>query len=361
MDAVVVRSNAHKSTSDAPSTVLPLTLGRCAKALVAETIHQYTNVQVKSVRKFVEIRHSRGDMLRRFIIACILVCASTQYVTYAQELNATVRVDMSQLQLDDRTDVRTMEGDIKTYLNAQRYTRDEWEGERIPVDVTVYLFSKNGSSYSARLTIVSRRLVNNNPNSGSPLLRVYDKEWSFNYTFSPSLSFQSMRYDEFTSVLDFYMLIAIGMDMDTYEDLGGDRLYTDAKQIAQLGNAKGLSQFSSNYQPGEYTRMALITDLTDPRYQDFRRLMYDYHVAVDEYELDKDKGRSLMTSTIKGIADFKRSVISNRSVLLQAFFDAKSGEIADMFRGIKESTVWKDLLYVDPGNTQLYEAARSGQ
>lgn len=293
-------------------------------------------------------------------MACLLVWAAIHTVTTAQELDANVMVDMTQLQLDDRTDVRTMQGDVRTYLNAQRYTRDEWPGEKIPVDVTIYLTGRSAGVYSARLTIVSRRLINNEPGTGSPLMRVYDKEWTFSYSFSPSLSFQSMRYDEFTSVLDFYMLIAVGMDMDTYDDLGGDRLYADAKQIAQLGNAKGLSQFSSNYQPGQYTRMALITDLTDPRYQAFRRLVYDYHVAIDDFVLDSAKGRSEMTATIHSIADFKRSTVSNRSVLMQEFFDAKAGEISEMFKAIKDSPVWKDLGYVDPGNTQLYEKARSG-
>lgn len=295
------------------------------------------------------------------LTVCLIVCVGIAGVTQAQELNATVRVDMSQLQLDDKTDVRTMEADVRTYLNAQRYSRGDWPGEKIPVDVTIYLTGRSGGQYTARLTLVSRRLINNEPNSGSPLLRAYDKEWQFTYSFSPSLSFQSMRYDDFTSVLDFYALIAIGMDMDTYDDLGGERLYVDAKQIAQLGNAKGLSQFSSNYQPGEFTRMALITDLTDPRYQDFRRLIYDYHLSVDDFALDQAKGRAEMVNTIKNIADFKRGAISNRSVLLQAFFDAKSGELADMFRGVNESPVWKDLSYLDPGNTQLYENARAGR
>lgn len=302
----------------------------------------------------------RGDMRMLKVMTWLIVCAVMQTVTTAQELDANVMVDMTQLQLDDRTDVRTMQGDIRTYLNAQRYTRDDWTGEKIPVDVTIYLTGRSGGAYNARLTIVSRRLTNNEPGSGGPLMRIYDKEWTFSYTFSPSLSFQSMRYDEFTSVLDFYMLIAIGMDMDTYEDLGGDRLYADAKQIAQLGNAKGLSQFSSNFQPGEYTRMALITDLTDPRYHGFRRLLYDYHVAMDDYAFDKQKGRAEMAATLNNIADFKRTAISNRSVLLQEFFDAKAGEIAEMFKGLKDSPVWRDLAFLDPGNTQLYEKAQSG-
>jgi hypothetical protein len=300
-------------------------------------------------------------MVVRGIMACLIVCAGLQNVTFAQELAATVIVDMTQLQLDDKMDVRTMQADVTSYLNAQRYSRADWEGPRIPVTVTIYLTGKSNNLYTARLTVVSQRLIDGDPNSGTPLLRAYDKEWQFSYTFSPSLSFQSMRYEDFSSLLDFYMLVAIGMDMDTYADLGGNALFSDAKQIAQLGNAKGIKEFSSNYQPGEYTRMALISDLTDVRYSDFRRLIYDYHAARDEFAYDEEKGRQLLTQNIRDILNFKRVAVSNRSVLIQAFFDAKSGELAQIFRGKKNAPIWSDLLSLDPGNTQLYEAAREGR
>jgi hypothetical protein len=46
---------------------------------------------------------------------------------------------------------------------------------------------------------------------------------------------------------------------------------------------------------------------------------------------------------------------------MQAFFDAKHMEIADVFRGVKDETLWSNLRFLDPGNTQVYEAARSGR
>ncbi len=331
----------------------------CALAQpICSTLHQSA---IARVRKFAQYPTGERSMRTLFLAIFCTVATVFAHVTRAQELDASVVVDMSQLQIDDKVDVRTMEADVRTYLNSQRYTREDWEGPRIPVSVNIFLLGRSNNVYTARLTVVSQRLVDSEPGTGKPMFRAYDREWQFQYSFSPSLSFQSMRYDDFTSLLDFYMLIAIGLDMDTYSDLGGERVYADAKQIAQLGNARGISQFSSNFQPGEFTRMALITELTDPRYQDFRRLIYDYHVATDEFAFDAEAGRKMMLKTIKDIANFKRNNISNRSVLLQAFFDAKSGELAEMFRGIKTSPIWQELSQLDPGNTQMYEAARQGR
>jgi hypothetical protein len=33
-------------------------------------------------------------------------------------------------------------------------------------------------------------------------------------------------------------------------------------------------------------------------------------------------------------------------------------EVADVFKGVKDNTLWSDLRFLDPGNTQIYEAAR---
>jgi len=107
--------------------------------------------------------------------------------------------------------------------------------------------------------------------------------------------------------------------------------------------------------------MSLITELMDMRYVGLRRLIFDYHDAIEMYAQNKEQGRAALEGVIHDIAEFKRSKISNRSVLLQAFFDAKTLEIADVFRGYKGAQIWTDLRFLDPGNTQQYEAARSGQ
>lgn len=280
---------------------------------------------------------------------------------FGQEIIATVNVNMDQIPLDLRMEVQSMANDVRTYLNNQRYTPGEWDGEKIPVDVTIFLMSRNENTYTARLALVSKRLVNNQPNTGGALLRVYDQNWSFDYTLNPTLTYQAMRYDKFSSRLDFYVLMAIGMDMDTYEELGGTSALKAAQGIAQLATAANESAFNTYYQPGEITPMSRITELLDIRYADFRRLIFDYHDAIDIYGKNKEQGRNALAAVISAIAKFKREKISNRSVLLQTFFDAKYPELADVFKGTNIGTLWADLAFLDPSNTQVYEQARNAK
>ena len=301
-------------------------------------------------------------MTLRMSLFLLLVSAALQNVTVtAQELQATVNVNMQTLTQDQRQDMMTMARDVENYLNSNRYLNRDWEGERVPVDVTIYVNSRNGNRVSGRLSVVSKRLVNNAAGTGSGLLRVFDQDWVFEWSFSPTLVYQPLRYDPFTSVLDFYMLLAIGMDMDTYDDLAGTEAYKIAQQIAQNGNAQGVSQFSTVYQPGQLTRMSLVTELMDMRFQPMRRLMYDYHDAMDTYDTDKLKGLADLELVIRDLADYKKNKLSSRSVLMQVFFDAKSMELAGMFKGVKSPGLWADLRFLDPGNTQLYEAAQQGR
>ncbi|MEY2718856.1 MAG: hypothetical protein RLZZ273_222 [Bacteroidota bacterium] len=301
-------------------------------------------------------------MIGRVSLILFIVSAMVQNVTLcAQELQATVNVNMQTLTQDQRQDMMSMARDVENYLNNNRYLNRDWEGEKIPIDVTIYVNSRNGNRVSGRLSVVSKRLVNNVVGTGSGLLRIFDQDWSFEWSFSPTLVYQPLRYDAFTSVLDFYMLVAIGLDMDTYDDLAGTEAYKVAQQIAQSGNAQGVSQFSTVYQPGQLTRMSLITELMDMRFQPFRRLIYDYHDAMDTYDTDKLKGLADLELVIRDIAEYKKNKLSARSVLLQVFFDAKSMEIAGMFKGVKSPGLWADLRFLDPGNTQLYEAAQQGK
>lgn len=301
--------------------------------------------------------------MKSLVLASLFfVCGAMQNVTLtAQELLATVNVNMQTLTQDQRQDMANMARDVESYLNNNRYLNRDWEGEKIPVDITIYVNSRNGNRVTGRLSVVSKRLVNNVVGTGTGLLRVFDQDWSFDWSYSPTLVYQPLRYDAFTSVLDFYMLVAIGLDMDTYDDLAGTEAYKIAQQIAQNGNAQGVSMFSTVYQPGQLTRMSLITELMDMRFQPFRRLIYDYHDAVDVIDKEKAKGLTELELVIKDMGEFKKNKLSAKSVLMQVFFDAKSMEIAGMFKGSQSAGLWADMRFLDPGNTQVYEAAQQGK
>ncbi len=281
---------------------------------------------------------------------------------YSQELQPNVSVNMDMLPVEQRIDIQTMQQDVTTYLANQRFTGKDWRAPRIPVDISITLTGQSGKRYSAILTVMSRRLLDGPERAKSILFRTLDKQWQFSYAPNSSISFQSLRFDEFSTLIDFYMAIVIGMDMDTYGELDGTQMFSLAKDLCRLGASNGAAGYQNVAEPGEPSRIALATELTDLRYEEFRKLVFAYHVdAMDSLSVNRANGLMQLENVISQMADFKRKKVTSRSILMQAFFDAKYQELADLFRGYDKDAIFKNLMFLDVSNTTVYEQSRDGK
>ena len=88
-------------------------------------------------------------------------------------------------------------------------------------------------SYSAQIVVVSQRPVYQSTRN-SALLTLNDAEWSFNYEVGQSMYANLDAFDPLTSLLDFYALIIVGFDMDTWEEFGGTPYFSKAFDIVNL-------------------------------------------------------------------------------------------------------------------------------
>ncbi|MCB0701895.1 MAG: DUF4835 family protein [Candidatus Kapaibacterium sp.] len=275
---------------------------------------------------------------------------------FAQEIEADVTVNVEMLDQDKRISVSTMENDLERYINSTRFTDIEWEGKKIPVDISIALTGGYNNRYNAKLFIASKRYLYGQEEGTSVVLKIADNEWSFEYAQGAYFDYNTTRYNEFSSLIDFYMLTVIGFDMDTYETLGGNSAFNIARRIAGIASTEDIPGFKTFIQPGEFTKYALISELTDLRYEDLRILFFEYYVdGLDMMAEDKDKGLENLRKIIGDIVDYKQNKMTGPSVLLQVFTDSKAFELGATFEGYKDQSVFKDLKYIDPSNTTLYE------
>ena len=275
---------------------------------------------------------------------------------FAKEIEADVTVNVEMLDQDKRISVSTMENDLERYINSTRFTDIEWEGKKIPVDISIALTGGYNNRYNAKLFIASKRYLYGQEEGTSVVLKIADNEWSFEYAQGAYFDYNTTRYNEFSSLIDFYMLTVIGFDMDTYETLGGNSAFNIARRIAGIASTEDIPGFKTFIQPGEFTKYALISELTDLRYEDLRILFFEYYVdGLDMMAEDKDKGLENLRKIIGDIVDYKQNKMTGPSVLLQVFTDSKAFELGATFEGYKDQSVFKDLKYIDPSNTTLYE------
>lgn len=294
------------------------------------------------------------------LIACLLLPS----VSFSQEIVANVSVVLDQLTFENRTSVAQMESDVKRYIDNQKFTPIEWEGDPIPVNLTIVLSGGSRNFYSARLLVISKRKLDGPEEVAgeSVALKMLDGQWSFEYGLGANLTYNPMRFDAFTSLIDYYMLLVIGFDLDSYNELGGTDAFEQAKSIVQLGASSSADGYSTFSQPGEFTRYNLISELCDMRYYGLRKIIFSYYYDVlDEMSFDKEKAMKSLEFVIEDLADYKKNKMVGPSVLLQAFFDSKADEIAYTLQGHPNEEVFTNLKYVDPSNSILYDEARAGK
>lgn len=294
------------------------------------------------------------------IVYLILLLTSFSVTSKAQEIECQVDIVTESLPREHIMNLETFKGKITDYINSNKFSDVEWEGPKITVVISIQLSPIGAKNYSANLFIAAKRTISDEDDEEVTAMMFEDQgKWNFEYSGSLSLSFDYNRYDNISSILDFYMLIIIGLDLDSYSELGGDRCFQRAKNIfdiASLHNAHGWGTYSD-----EYGRHTLIGDLTSPRLDGFRKLVLEYYLdGLELLKFQNDEALSNIASTINAMANFKERYI-NRSHYIDAWFFTKCNELCDIFKGYPDKRVFSNLIYLDPTNTIRYEAAKENK
>ncbi len=289
----------------------------------------------------------------------LLVLTLTVLVSWhsaAQEIEATVTLNTELLPPEEAFNLETFRSDLEYYINNSQFTDQEWEGAKIPVTIMVYFTSGSDGRYTARLSIAADRYLGGSLEHRSPLCRIVDPQWHFFYRPNTVLTYQPSRFDPLSSLIDFYMLLVIGMDGDSYAELGGSAAYRAAYRIWELGNATQYPGFERSTEPGEYSKYQIIAELTSAEFEDLRRLIFQYYAdGLDTLATDPATAQQVVDAILSEMVRWKHR-LGKPSVLLRLFFDTKVNELIDLFRTYeKRREVVQKLQYLDPGHSLDYQ------
>lgn len=275
----------------------------------------------------------------------------------AQELNCRVTINADQVQSSDRRVFEDMENAFSQFLNDQKWTDDQFESfERIKCNLIITLQDpKSIGNYEATVQVQSARPVYNS-NYESILLNFADRDWQFEYVESQPLNFNINTFNSnLTSMLAFYAYLIIGMDYDSFSELGGSPHFQ--KALTVVNNAQQANRPGWNALGSTRNRYWLIENLTNPQMQDIRKGIYKYHrLALDTYEEDRDKSRQQILEALKSIKKIRD--IYPSSILVISFLDAKADELINIFSegNIQVRREAFDILSaMDPSKRSEYE------
>lgn len=294
------------------------------------------------------------------LIILILFVSVFNVANFAQELEASITTNMDQLSAASRDRLDSFVNQMQDYLNNNKYTGKPWEGEKIKCNFTIFFTGASDDvNYTAQLVVTSQRPIEGS-RLNSLMLTIMDNAWSFRYEKGQAMYFNQSNFDGLTSFLDYYAYIIIGFDSDSYYELGGTDLFQKALDIAVKGAS---SKYGKGWalETAAFNRRALVDNLLNSKYQQFRTDYFNYHYNGLDLLYSKDtKERTVaipnMVNLIKNLEKSKGS-IDWRSVLFKVFFDAKAGEIAEYFRGRVEPALFSTLKRIDAPHTSKYDEA----
>ncbi len=288
--------------------------------------------------------------------ATILFFACITHWVFSQELNCRVIVNAQQVQTTERQIFQDMETEFAQFLNNTKWTNDIFDEEEI-INCNLLININDQPSigvFEASVQVLSSRPVYGT-NYESVLLNFADRDWTFEFVQSQPLNFnENVFTTNITSLLAFYAYIIIGMDYDSFSELGGEPFYEKAWNIvnnAQQSGFNGWQQFNSIR-----NRYWLVENLRNPQLEGIRKALYAYHRnGLDIIADQKDEAEGNILSALSEVQRANRA--RPRSILTITFMDAKSDELTQLFGETslaKRRQAYNLLNSIDPSRSDDY-------
>jgi hypothetical protein len=296
-----------------------------------------------------------------FILSVLLLNA---YNSYSQEFNCRVKINDQQVQISDKSIFRGLEQRLQEFINNTRWTNEPIATqERIDLNIEIILSAYDQNSYEFRASAIiqSRRPVFGS-NYNTTLLSFNDENWDFKYQEQDRLEFQDGQFlGDLSSLMSFYAYYVIGLDFDSFSLEGGSVYFNKAFQIANLAQQTSARAGWKPFERTVRTRYNLIDNILNERFRPLRNAYYIYHrKALDQFAKDPFLGRKQMMLALDQVK--KVFKISPNTVMLLVFFDAKSDELVNVFKGaepIEKPKVIELLNEINIANISKYEKIKS--
>lgn len=263
----------------------------------------------------------------------------------AQELNAKVNINHSQIQGTDNSIFDELKEKLEELVNNQHWTSLQYmEHERISCsfNITVKEYKKESGIWNCQCMIQANRPVYNSAYT-TTLFQFQDNDFTFNYQQYENLQFNEEIIDnQLLALFGYYSYLIIGMDLDSFALKGGEDVLQRCMNLtnnAQNLDFPGWKAFDSSK-----NRFAIINDYLEGAMEPFRQLQYDYYrKGLDEMANNVERGRQEITTAL--VDDLKKAHSERPSSLLpQIWTDYKKDELANIYKG-KGTQKEKDQAY----------------
>lgn len=271
-----------------------------------------------------------------------VLCSNT---SNAQELQATININHSQIQGTDNTAFDNLRNTLSQFINERKWTNLQFQkNERIPCsfNITVTKYDRATNMFTCKAIIQANRPVYNSAYS-TTLYNNTDNDFNFEFSEFNQLTFNDESVDnQLTALCAYYAYLIIGMDLDSFSSMGGEDVLQRCMNVAN--NSQNLNYTGWKSFEDSKNRYAIINDYIDEGMKAFRQLQYDYYRnGMDEMAQNPEKGRVNISSAIEN--DLKTAHEARpMSMLPQIWTDYKKDELANIYHN-KGTQNEKEKIY----------------
>lgn len=272
----------------------------------------------------------------------LLLCSNA---ANAQELQATININHSQIQGTDNTVFDNLRNTLSQFMNDRKWTNLQFQkNERIACsfNITVTKYDRATNMFTCKAIIQANRPVYNSAYN-TTLYNNTDNDFNFEFTEFNQLEFNDESVDnQLTALCAYYAYLIIGMDIDSFSPMGGEDVLQRCMNVAN--NSQNLNYTGWKSFNDSKNRYAIINDYIDEGMKPFRQLQYDYYRnGMDEMAQNPEKGRVNISAAIE--SDLKTAHEARpMSMLPQIWTDYKKDELASIYNG-KGTQNEKEKIY----------------
>ena len=276
------------------------------------------------------------------LMSWFVLCSNT---SNAQELQATININHSQIQGTDNTVFDNLRNTLSQFINERKWTNLQFQkNERIPCsfNITVTKYDRATNMFTCKAIIQANRPVYNSAYS-TTLYNNTDNDFNFEFSEFNQLTFNDESVDnQLTALCAYYAYLIIGMDLDSFSSMGGEEVLQRCMNVAN--NSQNLNYTGWKSFEDSKNRYAIINDYIDEGMKAFRQLQYDYYRnGMDEMAQNPEKGRVNISSAIEN--DLKTAHEARpMSMLPQIWTDYKKDELANIYHN-KGTQNEKEKIY----------------
>lgn len=270
-------------------------------------------------------RRFRHVLLSGLFLLALNLC----FIAHAQEFKCSVEIDTRSVEGTYKHIFEELENEMESYVNEHKWTDFQFAvNEKIECRFFLTVKGYSAGKVNGDLQIQLSRPVFNSSYKTN-LLNYKDSDVEFKFQEGDRLTHTENTWDgNLKGLLDFYCLLMLAIDADSFSLYGGQEFYDRVDKVVQLAQSvgeKGWRQSDDNR-----NRSSLISAFTEKNTSSVRDFIYTYHrKGLDQMSASVAKGRNEIVQTLNVIWEISK--VSPHSFALSWFRDSKLEEFLDIF------------------------------